>query len=207
MRLRPKIMHLGWFSFLLVLSACECAPAAEPLPSLLATLRSLKRVVVPVGPDSASPVLQFRCGSIEIERKTVGFLRIGLLPQVVLEDVELRIMHSAQPQIWSEQMQVLFVLEPSLAKALVRRLCIQSADGTSSIAAREARFDAAGKRILLKDIRLFAKDAHDARSASDGVIHLDGDHAGRLFLPTSRDGVIDITDKSIYLANTRDEKP
>jgi hypothetical protein len=208
MRFGPKKIRLELLSLFLVWSVCEFAPAAESLPNLLGSLRSLKRVVIPVGPDTASPVFQFRCGSIQIERKTVGFLRIGLLPQVVLEDVEMRIMHSAKPQVWSEQMKLFLGLEPSLAKALIRRLRIQNADGTSSIAAREARFDAAGKRILLKDIRFFAKAAHDAQSASDGVIHLDGDHAGRLFTPITRDGVIDITDKSISpLANTRDEKP
>lgn len=185
---------------MLMLVACVVKSSAnDPLPVFLPSVKSAKGLVLPIGSDSAKPTMRFSCGSVQMERKSLGFLRIGVLPQLVFEDVELRITDSADSKKWAQELKSFFLTNSSSATAQIKGFRVLPAVGEGSVSASRARFDFNSQSLVLESVE--AKLSHgNTISHSQGLLHLEGVDAGRLSLPALKDQTISLTGASVILS-------
>ena len=99
---------------LAVFASSDCR-AAEPVFTLMPSIKAAKDLVVPIGSSTAEPNIRMRCGNLRMERKSVGFLRIGLLPQLIAEDLHLEIIRSPEPSVWAGALRDFLQNNPAFA--------------------------------------------------------------------------------------------
>ena len=169
-------------------------------------MKRVKGLVLPVGPEGSKPVLKFSCASVQMERKSVGFLRIGVLPQLVFEDVDLRITDSADSKKWAQELKSFFLANSSSAKARFKRFRISPATENGFISAPHARFDPNSHSLVLEGVEVKMSSGRVINDRK-GIVHLEGMDAGRLSLPELTNQSISITDAIIGLSPDRSAKP
>ncbi len=149
---------------------------------------------MPIGPDASKPTMIFSCESVAIERRSVGFFKIGILPEIVLCDVKIRIMNSPEPTTWVEQLAAFFASEKSQS-IKIRNLKIETRDGRYYLAAAEAFIPSLEKGFLLKQVEV-SGDSLQSRSAK-ALIPLQGVHLGKIIFTGSYTDVLSMSDSSI----------
>ena len=194
-----------WVATLMLVAFVVKSSADEPLPVFLPSVKSVKGLVLPVGSDSAKPTLRFYCGSVQMERKSFGFLRIGVLPQLVFEDVDLKITNSADSKKWAQELKSFFLANSSSAKARFERFRISTATANGFVSASHARFDPNSQSLVLEGVEAKLSSGNTINDRK-GVVNLEGMDAGRLSLPKLTDQSIAITDATIDLSPDRSAK-
>lgn len=166
----------------------------QNLPEILKTLSGIKQLSMPIGPDASKPTMIFSCESISIQRRSVGFFKIGILPEIVLCDVKIRIMNSPEPTTWVVQLAAFFASEKSQS-IKIRDLKIETRDGRYFLAAAEACIPSLEKGFLLKQVEVSGENLQ-SRSAK-ALIHLQGVPLGRIIFTGSYADVLSISDSSL----------
>ena len=161
---------------------------------ILKTLSGIKQLSMPIGPDASKPTMIFSCESVSIERRSVGFFKIGILPEIVLCDVKIRIMNSPEPMTWVVQLAAFFVSEKSQS-IKIRNLKIETRDGRYYLAAAEAFIPSLEKGFLLKQVDV-SGDNLQSRSAK-ALIPLQGVHLGRIIFTGSYTDVLSMTNSTL----------
>ena len=179
-------------AFLVVFSGCGFAQ--ESFSEILKTLSGIKQLSMPIGPDASKPTMIFSCESVAIERRSVGFFKIGILPEIVLCDVKIRIMNSPEPTTWVEQLAAFFASEKSQS-IKIRNLKIETRDGRYYLAAAEAFIPSLEKGFLLKQVEVSGENLQ-SRSAK-ALILLQGVHLGKIIFTGSYTDVLSMSDSSI----------
>jgi hypothetical protein len=169
--------------------AAGFAALAEAAPPLAPTLfgdaagsvRSVRGLRLPLGPDSAAPSAYLRCDRYAMERRQVGVFRMGLLPQPVLTGVTLELSRPPQGASWATHLQDFLQREPALRHVLIRDFAVLGADGAVRLRAGTARPGSGHRQLHLS--RVSHPDRHgEFRQVAKAVLHLDGPSAGMLQL-------------------------
>lgn len=168
-------------SLLLVWTHTPSSQAGETQTEVFPALSSLKDLVLPIGKDSSRPVIRLELAEIRTERKSVGFLKLGLIPQVVAEGLCLRIERSQRPSIWAAEFAEFLAAQPALASALVNGFEIRVRGSDAAISSAKAEFRNLPWRIELRDITARSPGMPRLPAAS-GTIYLEGAKAGYLSL-------------------------
>ena len=155
--------------------------AGESHSELFPNLKNVKGLVLPIGQDSSQPTIRLECAEIRTERKAVGFLKVGLIPQVVAEGLRLRIENSPQPSVWARELSDFLADQPALASAVLKRFEILFKTPDASISSSYAQFRKSPLRIELHDVQVSSPMVRDLRSAK-ATIHLEEAKAGYLLL-------------------------
>ena len=170
------------------------APSAKiHLSEILTYFRGVKNISVPIGSDCSKPALIFTCQSIKIERKSVGIFRIGILPEVILCNVTIRLKNSPTPSIWAESFGS-FLESGKPQNFKIRNLRIETSDNLHSISADEATIPSLESGIVLKNVTLSAGDSKKYKSAS---IDLQGIDSGHIKISGLGELLLAINDASI----------
>jgi hypothetical protein len=175
--------------------ASDSAP--ENLEGILKFLGSIKGLSIPIGPDVSNPTMIFSCGSIAVERRSVGFFRIGVLPEVVLSDVKIRILNSPDPQIWAKLLAGFLEFDKPLP-IKVRNLKIETKDGVSHFFAKEAYIKNVSRKISFQEVSLAINNAQ--YNAPNAEMPLAGPALGQIKLGQPF-RIINVTESSISLSN------
>jgi len=164
------------------------------LSEILSCFRSIKSLSVPIGSDSSKPALIFTCESIKLERKSVGIFRIGILPEIVLCNVKMRLKNSPDPSIWAENFgSFLESGKPQNLKFL--NLRIETGDNLNSICAEEAVIESVEKGIFLKKITLSGENLQ--KKYESAHVALRGVNSGHMKISGLGQVPIAINDASI----------
>jgi hypothetical protein len=142
---------------------------------VLSTLRGLKDVSIPLGPDSAAPTVQLHFDEIKSEPIRLGPFSFGLLPRRVIEGVDVRIT-SAQGS-WASDLREFLQSEPMMAGVTLRRFRILDPEGGVYVAAKEATITQSPWGILLWDAN---KPGDDSQKTPIANLYLDGPEEGYL---------------------------
>ena len=182
----------------LIFCLASASLANEPLPEFMPSVTALKDLSLPLGPDGSKPTLRFSCAHARIERKSVGFLRIGVLPQLVMEDVKLTILDSPDASKWAHELRLFLTANSLTSAAVIRKIEVRNGVNDGFIASSGARFEVQSQSLVLEALKLKSPDGNLFSDAS-GVIYLDGPNAGRLSLPRLSDKTIEINDAGFSL--------
>jgi len=169
--------------------------AGESYSELFPDLRNVKGLVLPIGQDSSQPTIRLECAEIRTERKAVGFLKVGLIPQVVAEGLRLRIEKSPQPSVWARELSDFLAGQPALASAVLKRFEILFETPDASISSSYAQFRKSPLRIELHEVQVSGPMVRELCSAK-GTIRLEGPKAGYLLLTDGEYRPIKITHES-----------
>jgi len=175
----------------------------QNLPEILETLSGIKQLSMPIGPDASKPTMIFSCESVAIERRSVGFFKIGILPEIVLCDVKIRIMNSPEPSTWVEQLAAFFASEKSQT-IKIRNLKIETRDGRYYLAAAEAFIPSLEKGLLLKQVEVSGENLQPP--STKALIPLQGVPLGRIIFTGSYADVLSMSD-SILVSQQSGETP
>jgi len=173
--------------------------AAENLEGILKFLGSIKGLSIPIGPDVSNPTMIFSCGSIAVERKSVGFFRIGVLPEVILSDVKIRILNSPDPQIWAKLLAGFLEFDKPLP-IKVRNLKIETRDGDSHFFAKEAYIKNVSRKISFQEVSLAIDNAQ--YNAPIAEMQLAGPALGQIKLGQP-DRTFNITESYLVICNNK----
>jgi hypothetical protein len=173
--------------------------AGESYSELFPDLRNVKGLVLPIGQDSSQPTIRLECAEIRTERKAVGFLKVGLIPQVVAEGLRLRIEKSPQPSFWARELSDFLAGQPALASAVLKRFEILFKTPDASISSSYAQFRKSPLRIELHEVQVSGPMMRELRSAK-GTIRLEGPKAGYLLLTDGDYRHIKITHDSLVFS-------
>lgn len=168
-------------SLLLVWSQTQSSQAGEARSEVFPALSNLKGLVLPIGRDSSRPVIRLELAEIRTERKSVGFVTIGLIPQVLAEGFRLRIERSERPSIWATEFADFLAAQPALASAVVDGFEVLASGSGAAISSAKAEFRNLPWRIELRDITARSPGMPRLLAAS-GTIYLEGPKAGYLSL-------------------------
>jgi len=166
----------------------------QNLPEILETLSGIKQLSMPIGPNASRPTMIFSCESIRIERRSIGFFKIGILPEIVLCDVKIRIMNSPEPKTWVEQLAAFFASEKSQS-IKIRNLKIETRDGRYYLAAAEAFIPSLEKGLLLKQAIVSSENLQSP--STKALIPLQGVPLGRIIFTGSCADVLSMSDSSL----------
>ena len=166
----------------------------QNLSQILKTLSGIKQLSMPIGPDASKPTMIFSGESVAIERRSVGFFKIGILPEIVLCDVKIRIMNSPEPMTWVVQLAAFFVSEKSQS-IKIRNLKIETRDGRYYLAAAEAFIPSLEKGFLLKQVEVSGENLQ-SRSAK-ALIPLQGVPLGNIIFTGSYTDVLSMSDSTL----------
>ena len=136
----------------------------------------------------------FSCESVAIERRSVGFFKIGILPEIVLCDVKIRIMNSPEPSTWVEQLAAFFASEKSQS-IKIRNLKIETRDGRYYLAAAEAFIPRLEKGLLLKQAIVSSENLQSP--STKALIPLQGVPLGRIIFTGLYADVLSMSDSSL----------
>jgi hypothetical protein len=188
-RSRSECSKLRLAAFCFITCAAGFAVPAKAAPSLAPTLfgdpassvRSVRGLRLPLGPDSAAPSAYLRCDRYAMERRQVGVFRMGLLPQPVLTGVTLELLRPPRGAPWATHLRDFLQREPALRHVLIRDFAVHGADGAVRLRARTAQ-PASGYRQLHLSRVSHPDQNGEYRQAAKAVLHLDGPSAGVLQL-------------------------
>ena len=190
----------GWLVIVFLAILVATNRANEPLPGFLPSVKVVKDLVLPLGDAGGKPVLKFLCGRAHIERKSVGFLKIGFLPQLVLEDVEVRVVNSPTSASWAGELNSFLVSNTALSGAVIRNFGIRVSERDGFVRAAKARFDQKAQVLILEMLEVQCAVLDTLRGAK-GVIYLQGPNAGRLSLAETANRIIQISDEGFVLSS------
>jgi hypothetical protein len=179
--------------------------AQETLSGLLEALSGMKSLTLPIGPDSGKPTLKFSCESLAVERKAFGFMRIGVVPEVVLVDVKMRIMNSPNSSTWAEQLAAFLTSDKTSRSVIIRNLRIETKDRQFFVMAPEAKIQNNPIGIIVKNATVVGDQWQ--LDGQQGFIALMGPNAGQLVIAEPSQPMIAITDSSISTTNTSVSDP
>ena len=168
----------------------------QNLPEILKTLSGIKQLSMPIGPDASKPTMIFSCESVSIERRSVGFFKIGILPEIVLCDVKIRIMNSPEPTTWVVQLAAFFASEKSQS-IKIRNLKIETKDGRYYLAAADAFIPSLEKGFLLKQVEVSGENLESPRTKA--LIPLQGVNLGKIIFTGSYTDVLSMSDSILSL--------
>ena len=142
----------------------------------------IKGLVIPLQVSSTSAQkLQITCARVSLESKKVGLLRIGPMPQLVIEDMVVILPAGVDLALCSSALDAFFQANPAWSEIVIRRFEVrQSLKPTALFQSQKARIDAAqGKVFLDKFLVLPTMDI--ITSSRRAVLSLRGDFAGQVF--------------------------
>jgi hypothetical protein len=190
---RMQSMHV--ICLLVIAGSLPVAAHATPAPGIFGdntgTVREVRGLRLPLGPDSAAPSAYFLCDGYAMERRQVGVFRIGLLPQPVLLGVTLELSRPPQGVLWATDLRVFLQREPSLQHVLIRDFTVHGADGAVRLRASVAQPGSGYRQLHLRRVSYRGQNGQ-LRQAAKAVLHLDGPTAGRLQLTNDADQFIEI---------------
>ena len=196
--LLQTISRLAPSSAIRAQSEPESGPDSElvrqNLSEILKTLSGIKQLSMPIGPDASKPTMIFSGESVAIERRSVGFFKIGILPEIVLCDVRIRIMNSPEPMTWVAQLAAFFASEKSQS-IKIRNLKIETRDGRYYLTAAEAFIPSLEKGFLLKQVEVSGEN-RQSRSAK-ALIPLQGVPLGNIIFTGSYTDVLSMSDSTL----------
>lgn len=166
----------------------------ELLPSFLPSVKAVEDLVLPLGDSDGKPMLKFLCGRAHLERKSIGFLKIGILPQLVLEDVEVIIMKSRDSLTWARALSDFFMSNPELSRAVIKNIRMRVSGHDGFVSAARGGFNDKTQEFLLEDVD-YKYGTNALGRCSKVVVHLQGPNAGRLLLKETPTRIIKISDE------------
>jgi hypothetical protein len=183
------------FGFLIATGRCT-----EPLLGVQPSMRVAKDVVLPLGEAGGRTILKFRAGRAYMDRKVVGFLKFGLLPQLVLEDVEVTILNSLAPATWGRELNSFLTSNPTLSLAILKGFKILAPSRAGSVSAAKARFDNKKQALILEHVEVQCTTLESFHGGK-ATLHLQGSNVGRLSLAGTDDRIIEISSEGFLLQN------
>jgi hypothetical protein len=176
-----------------VLLPVSRAAATERHLELLASLKGVKEVVFPVGPDPARPAVRITCSSLSVERKAWGFMKLGILPEVLAKGLTLKVDATVAPEIWTGELGRFLAANPSLQHAEIRDFKLVVGEPPRvSVSAAKARFRAGAQGILLREVRVERAGMQSPALGASAFIPLGGNSAGIISLRLPLGEVVDI---------------
>lgn len=154
--------------------------SGETLASILQSLKEIKNLSVPVGTPSRQPTMIFSCERILVERKKVGFFRIGILPQVILQNVKVELWNSPTPSNWTEEFAG-FLISKKIPDLEFRSFRIDTKNRLDSVFAEKASLARDGALLILQDVAI--KFENHTIHQPHVVIPLSGPKAGGIVFP------------------------
>ena len=181
---------------LAVFASSDCR-AVEPFLSLIPSIKAAKDLVVPIGSSAAEPNIRMRCGTLRMDRKSFGFLKIGLVPQLIAEDSHLEIIHSPEPSQWASALHDFIKANPAFADVEFRRISIYLKQAeTPSVTAITGRIMRSPLRLQLQGVKVLGVESGGLHCA-EAFVPLDGQQSGSLILTKEDNRIIRITDASV----------
>jgi len=147
------------------------------LAAILQSLKEIKNLSVPLGKPSAQPAMIFSCERILVERKKVGFFRIGILPQVILQNVKIKLWNSPTPSDWAEEFAG-FLVSKKTPDLEFRSFRIDTKNRLDSVFAEKASLAREGALLVLQDVAI--KFENQTIHQPHVVIPLRGQKSGEL---------------------------
>jgi hypothetical protein len=167
---------------------------SDSVLQVLPTLSEVKGLSLSIGPVGARPIVQLFCARLKVERRAFGFLKVGVLPELAVEGMELNINRSHDSQTWAGELRSFLDANPIFREAVIKGFKLQTSNGAFSVTAERARFATGPPRILLNKVE--AKGASfGIKEVGEGEIPLEGWHSGRLRLTHHEPRHIDIFDE------------
>jgi hypothetical protein len=167
---------------------------SDSVLQVLPTLSEVKGLSLSIGPVSARPVVQLFCARLKVERRAFGFLKVGILPELAVEGMELHINRSPDSQTWAGQLRSFLDANPIFREAVIKGFKLQTSNNAFSVTAERARFATGPSRILLDKIKVKGV-SFGVKQAGEAVIPLEGWDSGKLRLTRHEPSHIDIFDE------------
>ena len=142
----------------------------------------LEGVQVPLGVKNSTTSGRVSFETITIQSKRVGGLRIGVLPELRIEDMNLRLASDADSVEWAEELHRLLKREPLLQSATIERLSISQPDGSPIVEAGRAGLSRDATRLELKNVRI----AGASKKIPSAQLVLAGRNAGSVLIGSKR---------------------
>lgn len=142
----------------------------------------IKGLTIPLQISSESPQsLQITCRRVHIESKKVGLFRIGLMPQLVLEDMAIILPQDTDLTASASALDAFFNANPAWSDVPIRGFEVrQMPSRTFLLKAESARIDATQGKIFLE--KFLAQQTNGAKvTAPRAILRLRGDFAGQVF--------------------------
>lgn len=127
--------------------------SGENLASILQSLKEIKNLSAQIGDPSKQPVMIFSCERILVERKKVGFFRIGILPQVTLQNVKIELWNSPTPLTWSTEL-ARFLVSQKIPDLEFRSFRIDTKNRLESVFAEKASLVREDALLVLQNLAI-----------------------------------------------------
>jgi len=172
-----------------VLAAVTATPVLAAPTGLLSSFALAKakglRLSLPM--DGHAPVLLVECGEISLERARMGFLKIGLIPVMSVDNFELTIVEPSDRRAWAENFAKFLGAEAGHPLLLIRHFVLKNNQGAILLAARKA--EKRGTKGVLRLESVSITDGPFAGYAREAKLYLSGPDAGYLQLSDRVDKV------------------
>jgi len=133
--------------------------------------------------DAANGVepLRITCARVGLESKKVGIFRIGPMPQLVIEDMQILLPGNTDLAVWVPALDSFFQSHPAWSEISIRGFEVSQATMQSPLLkAQMARIDAMQGKIFLEKF-LATQTTGNKVSSPRAVLRLRGDLAGQVF--------------------------
>ncbi len=153
----------------------------------------LKGIRIPIGADASRPSVRLEIGKVSLERARVGVFRVGLLPQLVFQDVRFHVLGGQSDTDWSRDLRVFLHGERNFNRAKISGLTILNPSRALQIQAAEASVRPGATHIALHGVKLRRANSAPSRYPA-ATLRLVGPQAGCLELPGGNNRTIRIGD-------------